>query len=906
MLQDFLKMDESDQVALYFLFGDAEDGSEPSRVRRPDRRSQRPAHQPQPEEGLLAAGAGADLAHQQPHADPRRSSWSGTASRLRRRQGATPTRTATAAPSRTPRPRFEADCLEIFETGRTLLATLGYPVFEPVGIGSSPRTPRSVFTAKRPGIDGRGLYTPEGFVVLKGSIGRRSQRAVHRGHSKRALPGQARRCRRDAREGGQGRLRKGPPVQLAEHGGDRAARPHRPTAGRVEEPGRHDARPTKRSARRLSVSLHKEVSFEDEVCEHLAAHGWLYAEGDAAGYDRARALFPADVLAWVQATQPKAWESAARRTTAAQAAETLLDRLRDQLDQRGTLDVLRHGIELLGLKQPLKLAEFKPALAINADILARYAANRLRVVRQVRYSLHNENSIDLVLFLNGLPVATVELKTDFTQSIGDAVDQYRFDRNPRPKGQAPELLLSFPMGALVHFAVSNSEVCMVTTAGRPGHPVPALQSGQRRGRGQPGEPGGRAPHRVPVGAGLGARELARDPRALPHRAARQEEADRAGDLPPLSPARRHAQAPGRRARRRARAASTSIQHSAGSGKTNSIAWTAHFLAELHDARDKKVFDTVLVVSDRNVIDSQLQEALFDFERTAGVVATITDNDGSKSGSSRRRSPGTRRSSSAPSRRFPLALEAVRKLAATRGQALRGDRRRGPQLPDRGGRDEAQGRAHRRGVAELERRRRGQHRGHPGGADGGARRRRGHHLRGLHGDAEEQDDGALRHAAGPDPQAAPTTTSRRRFTSTRCGRRSRRSFILDVLKNYTPYSLALQARARGQGARRARGRAQRGAQEGHGLGEAAPLQHRAEGRRSSSSTSATYVAPLLDGPRQGDGGRREPPRGGALAARDREVHPRTAATRSAPLVAFSGEILDEESGPDPVHRAAARR
>jgi type I restriction enzyme R subunit len=126
----------------------------------------------------------------------------------------------------------------------------------------------------------------------------------------------------------------------------------------------------------------------------------------------------------------------------------LLARLRDQLDQRGTLDVLRHGVELLGLRRPMKLAQFKPALAINADIMARYAANRLRVVWQVRYSLHNENCIDLVLFLNGLPVATVELKTDFTQSIGDAIDQYRFDRLPSPKGQAPEPLLSFPRGAL--------------------------------------------------------------------------------------------------------------------------------------------------------------------------------------------------------------------------------------------------------------------------------------------------------------------------------------------------------------------------------------------------------------------------------------------------------------------------
>lgn len=95
------------------------------------------------------------------------------------------------------------------------------------------------------------------------------------------------------------------------------------------------------------MSLHKEISFELEICQYLAAHGWLYAEGDAAGYDRARALFPAD----------------------------LLDRVRTQLDQRGTLDVLRHGVELLGLKTPPSLAQFKPALAINPDILARYGAN---------------------------------------------------------------------------------------------------------------------------------------------------------------------------------------------------------------------------------------------------------------------------------------------------------------------------------------------------------------------------------------------------------------------------------------------------------------------------------------------------------------------------------------------------
>ena len=103
------------------------------------------------------------------------------------------------------------------------------------------------------------------------------------------------------------------------------------------------------------MSLHKEISFENEICQHLADHGWLYADGDAATYDRSRALFPFDVLTWVQATQTKAWDVMVKNH-GAKASGTLLARLRDQLDQRGTLDVLRHGIELLGLKTPLKLA----------------------------------------------------------------------------------------------------------------------------------------------------------------------------------------------------------------------------------------------------------------------------------------------------------------------------------------------------------------------------------------------------------------------------------------------------------------------------------------------------------------------------------------------------------------------
>jgi len=412
------------------------------------------------------------------------------------------------------------------------------------------------------------------------------------------------------------------------------------------------------------MSLHKEAPFETEICEHLAANGWFYSEGDAAGYDRARALFPDDMRAWVQETQPEAWQLLTKNH-GAKAGETVLARLRDQLDQRGTLEVLRHGIELLGLRKPLKLAEFKPALAINPEILARYAANRLRVVRQVRYSLQNENSLDLVLFLNGVPVATVELKSDFTQSITNAIDQYRFDRIPRPKGQAAQLLLDFPRGALVHFAVSHSEVAMVTRLDGPGTVFLPFNLGDHGAKGNPVNPNG--PRTAYLWEQVWAREswLEILGRYLITKRDDKKQIERV-----IFPRFHQLDVT-----RKLQAAVLSegagqkylIQHSAGSGKTNSIAWTAHFLADLHDANHKKVFDTVLVVSDRTVIDSQLQEAIFDFERTKGVVATIKGSEGSKSGELAAALGGDKKIVVCTIQTFPFALQAVRELAATEGK-----------------------------------------------------------------------------------------------------------------------------------------------------------------------------------------------------------------------------------------------
>jgi len=415
------------------------------------------------------------------------------------------------------------------------------------------------------------------------------------------------------------------------------------------------------------VALHNEIQFELDICNHLGARGWLYAppgsDGDACGYDTPRALYPADLLAWVQATQPDAWEALSKNHGAA-AEAMLLDRLRKALDDRGTLEVLRVGIDLLGLRSPLKLAQFKPALAMNPDLQARYAANRLRVVRQCRTG--HDDVIDLVLFLNGIPVATAELKTDFTQDMNAAVDQYRFDRIPKPKGKSfAEPLLDFPRGALVHFAVSNRTVMMTTRLQGPSTRFLPFNQGDHGGAGNPANPNG---HRT---AYLWEQVWQRDSWLEIIGRYLVTQRDSKKKVTGLIFPRYHQLDATRKLQAAVLAEGAGqkylIQHSAGSGKTNSIAWTAHFLADLHDANNHKLFDSVLVVSDRNVLDAQLQEAIFDFERTKGVVATITGEGGSKSSELAEALGGGKKIVVCTIQTFPFALKAVQELAATQSK-----------------------------------------------------------------------------------------------------------------------------------------------------------------------------------------------------------------------------------------------
>jgi type I restriction enzyme R subunit len=413
------------------------------------------------------------------------------------------------------------------------------------------------------------------------------------------------------------------------------------------------------------MNLHQEHHFEQEICAHLAANGWLHAEGDAALFDRTSGLFLPDLLDWLEASQPQALDRL-RKTHGAALAQVLAERIRKNLDERGALDVLRRGVEMLGLREPLEPAQFKPALAINPDIQARYAANRLRVVRQVCHSPNNpRDALDLVLFLNGIAVATAELKSDFTQGVGDAVDQYRFDRHPQPRGGMLEPLLGFPGGALVHFAVSQSEVMMTTRLAGTDTQFLPFNRGNDGGAGNAPNPDGYATaylweevwaraswldilHRYLIGRRDDKQRLTGVvfPRYHQLDATRRLVADVLANG-----------AGGRYL----------IQHSAGSGKTNSIAWTAHFLADLHDGRDAKLFDSVLVVSDRTVLDAQLQAALFDFQRNTGVVASITNESGSKSAQLGQALKDGKKIIVCTIQTFPFALKAVQELAATEGK-----------------------------------------------------------------------------------------------------------------------------------------------------------------------------------------------------------------------------------------------
>ncbi|QDW61350.1 type I restriction endonuclease subunit R [Oerskovia sp. KBS0722] len=436
---------------------------------------------------------------------------------------------------------------------------------------------------------------------------------------------------------------------------------------------------------------YNEKSFEDELCAHLEANGWLYSATDhepGAEYDRERAIIPGDVFGWLEDTQPEVFAKVIKAGTAAEpgARRALLDRLCKVLDADveqggGTLNVLRRGFKAVPVS--LRMCEFAPATSLNATTLANYEKVRVRVMRQVHFSTKDNRSIDLVLFVNGLPVATLELKTDFTQSVAEAIEQYKKDRAPKDAGGRVQPLLGFGNRALVHFAVSNEEAWMTTKlVGDKTFFLPFNAGDGHGGRGNAANPSGSATSYLwekvldrdnwlmILGKFCHTEtKTSRDPISGERTTTRTLLFPRYHQWEAVTKMVDHARThgPGHR---------YLVQHSAGSGKTNSIAWTAHRLARLFDENDRKVFDTVIVVTDRTVLDDQLQVAVRQIDAAdsggksgEGIITTVDDVEALRSGSKSSALAGALTGGKlivvVTLQTFPFAMEAI---AANKGLA----------------------------------------------------------------------------------------------------------------------------------------------------------------------------------------------------------------------------------------------
>ena len=368
-------------------------------------------------------------------------------------------------------------------------------------------------------------------------------------------------------------------------------------------------------------SQHTEKAFETAIEHHLLAVGG-YARGDPYTFDLERCLDPTVLLPFIKETQPKEWKYL-ENLQRDKAEEILLDDLCRALnsENEGCLKVLRHGFKCFG--KLFRVAYFAPASGLNPDIRKLYASNRLTMTRQLRYSNKHGNTLDVALSLNGIPVATLELKNPMTgQTWRNAVHQYRNDRDPK------DLIFQFKKRTLVHFAVDPDEVYMSTRLSGKSTFFLAFNRGDGYGAGNPENPGGYKT------AYLWEEVLSRQSflDILARFIHLQVKDVRAGFKPALIEKvtmifpRYHQLDCVRNLVHYARSNGTGtnylVQHSAGSGKSNSIAWLAHRLASLYNDQDEKIFDSIIVVTDRLVLDQQLQNTIYQFEHKQGVVQKI--------------------------------------------------------------------------------------------------------------------------------------------------------------------------------------------------------------------------------------------------------------------------------------------
>lgn len=378
------------------------------------------------------------------------------------------------------------------------------------------------------------------------------------------------------------------------------------------------------------MSQTTERAFETYVEEILATTG-NWKPGDITAWDKERAIFPAQIIAFIQDTQPKLWEQ--MRALHGTGLESLIVvGLVKELEIKGSLHVLRHGFKFYG--KTFRLAYFKPAHGLNDEVLGLFAMNRLTVTRQVPCHPGDNSTIDLVFAVNGLPVATCELKNPATgQTWRHAVRQYKESRDPR----AP--LFLFKKRALVHFAADSEEVHMTTRLDKEGTYFLPFNRGSHPGQIQCGA--GNPQHKSGYRTGYfweSVLEFESFLNILGHFIFLEKRETKVDDgrggyrhltKETMIFPRYHQLDAVRQLVSAARADKTGhnylIQHSAGSGKTNSISWLSHRLASLHDRQDNKIFDCVVVITDRQVLDRQLQDAIYQIEHAQGVVKAIDED-----------------------------------------------------------------------------------------------------------------------------------------------------------------------------------------------------------------------------------------------------------------------------------------
>ena len=369
------------------------------------------------------------------------------------------------------------------------------------------------------------------------------------------------------------------------------------------------------------MSQTTETAFETVIETHLLANG--YVSGAAGGFDRDRAIFRDVVLAFIRDTQPKEW-ARLEALHGDRTGEQVLTDLCKWMDTNGSLATLRHGFKCYG--RTLYPAFFKAAHELNPELEARYAANQLGLTRQLHFSPRSEKSLDLTVSLNGIPVATIELKNPLTgQNVEDAMGQYRRDRDPR------DPIFDFKRRTLVHFAVDTECVRMTTRLASDATQFLPFDKGNDDGAGNPPDPDGRDYRTAYLWEEVFERDSLIDIFARYIHLQTEEKRDDQGrkvKVESMIFPRYHQLDAVRQLVRTAREEGVGnnylVEHSAGSGKSNTIGWLAHRLASLHNETNERMFDSVIVVTDRVVLDQQLQDTIYQFEHKHGVVQKIDE------------------------------------------------------------------------------------------------------------------------------------------------------------------------------------------------------------------------------------------------------------------------------------------